>query len=362
LLTDLFGAVGGIQTFNRGLVKALDETADRRGWKVTLLVLNDRRKDPCNSRYFSPERTRYKAFNQCKTSFTASALRHSRHASILIIGHVHFAPLCLGVRLIRPEIQILLMVYGQEVWKRLSIFQRLGVERTTRVLSISAYTRDQMALHNNLEPGHFGILPCALDPFYGEDATNKSREDLSLPHGKMILSVARLEVSEQKGIDRVIEMLPAVVQRVPDVFFVVIGEGTNRPRLQELAREVGVREKVIFVGRVSDDLLQSYYQACDVFALPSLLEGFGIVFLEAMFEGKPCVGVRAGAIPEVIQDGITGFLCKPGDSKALADALTGLLTNEHLSLDMGEAGKERLEREFSFRAFQTRVEASLDRR
>jgi glycosyltransferase involved in cell wall biosynthesis len=117
-----------------------------------------------------------------------------------------------------------------------------------------------------------------------------------------------------------------------------------------------MRDKVIFTGWVSDNLLPSYYQACDVFALPSLKEGFGIVFLEAMYYAKPCIGARAGGIPEVIEDGKTGFLAEPGDANALADSLSNLLRNATLRREMGRVGQERFEREFSFRKFHERLD------
>ena len=104
-----------------------------------------------------------------------------------------------------------------------------------------------------------------------------------------------------------------------------------------------------------------YYQACDVFVLPSLKEGFGIVFLEAMQYAKPCIGARAAAVPEVIVDGESGLLTAPGDPRSLERALTTLLTDEALRQSMGRAGLRRLETNFSFPAFRHRLEEVLCR-
>jgi len=359
LLTDLFDSFGGIQTFNRCLVKALDEIARKNGWKITLLVLNDTRRNHNAHRYFDSQTTKYRPFNGRRARFVAATLRESRTASLAIIGHVHFTPLCLAISLLGRSIRILVVVYGTEVWKRLPILQRRGLARADEILSISAYTRDRMTIHNNLDPGRFEILPCCLDPFYGYGTGIKSREELSLPAGRMILSVARLEASEQKGIDHVIKALPKVMQSVPDVFLVVLGDGSDRPRLERLASIEGVRKRVIFAGMVSDENLHAYYRACDVFALPSLLEGFGIVFLEAMYVGKPCIGVRAGAVPEVIEDQQTGIIADPSNTEAIAEAIARLLTDEALAQAMADAGKKRVDQSFSFRVFRERVEAQV---
>jgi glycosyltransferase involved in cell wall biosynthesis len=359
LLTDLFDAVGGIQTFSRCLVKALDEIAERRGWTITLLVLNDRLHSQGDQRYFDPKRTGYHPCGRNKASFAISAVRHSVLASFVIIGHVNFVPLAVLVKSLKPHIHLALIVYGLEVWKRLTIMQRLGLQRTDRIWSISLYTRDQMVTLNRLDRMKFSILPCSLDPYYGVDCAIKTKERLTLPHGKMILSVARLEASEKKGIDLVLEALPKVAGEVPGIFFVVVGEGSDRERLEHQARTLGVHQRVIFTGRLPAGLLESYYAACDVFVLPSLLEGFGIVFLEAMYQRKPCVGVRAGAVPEVIEDQVTGLVTDPGDAQALAKALVRLLSNQSLASAMAKAGNDRLHRRFSFRHFSDRVEANL---
>jgi glycosyltransferase involved in cell wall biosynthesis len=148
---------------------------------------------------------------------------------------------------------------------------------------------------------------------------------------------------------------------VPDVFLVIVGEGRDRVRLQRLAAQLHIDDRVRFTGRVSEEDLPLYYQACDVFVLPSLKEGFGIVFLEAMQYAKPCIGARAAAVPEVIVDGENGLLAAPGDLRTLERAITTLLTDEALRQSMGRAGLLRLEANFSFPRYRCRLEEVLCR-
>lgn len=359
LLTDVFGAVGGIQTFNRSLAKALDEIAQDREWKVSLLVLNDRREGVEAHSYFNGYRTRYRPFGHDKRRFAFAAFRESLDADVVVVGHVNFTPLALGLPSLRG-LKVLLVVYGVEVWRRLPLLQLLGVRRASRILSISGHTRTMMESHNRLDGARFDIVPPSLDPISDTEIKLRSREELALPLGHMILSVARLKADERyKGIDRVIEALPAVLEVVPDAFYVVVGDGTDRDRLERLARDMEVGDKVIFAGRVDDGLLASFYDGCDVFVLPSWGEGFGIVFLEAMYFSKACVGARAGAIPEVIAEGETGLLIDPKNTDSLADSIIRMLEDESLRRGMGDAGKERLEREFSFQAYRRRIETAL---
>lgn len=357
LLTDLFDAIGGIQTFNRALVKALDQIGVERGWAISVLVLNDKGRTADSANYCTPGRTAYRGFSGSKPWFLKAAMSEACDASTVIVGHVNFAPMVLGLLARNSHLQILLTIFGIDVWSKLSKLQRMGLSKVDRILSISKSTRDRMAAVNDLNGTPVDILPCTLQPFYGLQVQLKSREELGLPAGKMILSTSRLEAGDwYKGIEEVIAAMPAVLTNVPDAFYVVVGDGADRARLEKLAAEQGIRDNVYFTGRVEDQLLCSYYQSCEVFVLPSTREGFGIVFLEAMYYGKPCVGARAGATPEVIEDGVTGLLTDPKDFELLARILTRLLLDEKLMTSMGSFGLDRLRNEFSFERFRGKLE------
>jgi phosphatidylinositol alpha-1,6-mannosyltransferase len=147
---------------------------------------------------------------------------------------------------------------------------------------------------------------------------------------------------------------------LPEAFYVVVGDGAHRQLFQQLARGLGLAEKVIFTGPIADALLPSYYAACDLFVLPSTKEGFGIVFLEAMEHGKPCIGARAGGIPEVVRDGVTGLLVDASDlPRSLPAAILRLLADPSLARAMGERGREELELNFAFPRFHERLEKLL---
>ncbi|MBZ5569637.1 MAG: asparagine synthase (glutamine-hydrolyzing) [Acidobacteriia bacterium] len=362
LLTDLLDAFGGIQTFNRSLVKALDGIAVARRWPVELLVLNDRRRAHCESPYFDPEAVAYRSFQRNSTQFVSAAVRAASRATTAIIGHVNFCPVLPLMKVSATAVDFILVVHGIEVWKPLSLLQRWGVRQLNEVLTVSDFTRDEMRLHNQVNGLSFTTFPDTLDPFYGGADAGDARARLGLPAGRMLLSVSRLHETEfYKRIDLILESMPAVLKQAPDVFLVVVGEGRDRARLQRLAAQLRLDDRVRFTGRVSEEDLPLYYQACDVFVLPSLKEGFGIVFLEAMQYAKPCIGARAAAVPEVIVDGESGLLTAPGDARSLELAITALLSDEALRQAMGRAGLRRLETNFSFSAFRHRLEEVLCR-
>jgi len=166
---------------------------------------------------------------------------------------------------------------------------------------------------------------------------------------KTLLTVGRLVA--RKGHDTVIRALPAIAAEFPDILYTIAGDGPLRERLERLAREMGVAERVSFLGGVAEPALSALYTASDIFVMPARqigadVEGFGLVFLEANAFGKPVVGGRSGGVPEAVADGETGILVPPDDPAALAEVVTRLLKNPDLATRLGARGRERAREEF----------------
>jgi phosphatidyl-myo-inositol dimannoside synthase len=359
-LTGAFAVIGGVHTFNRALLWALDALAARHDWQVDVFSLLDGGDLQREARPYMPSgRTRFTGFSGSKGRFAVSASLAARQAHATILGHRNFLPLAplLG------ETRRLLIVHGIEAWHKLSRLQRAGLGNISTFLSVSDFTARTMAAANGLSKQKFVRFPNTLDPFYAADCTsNPARASLGLPTGPMMLTVSRLDLSERyKNIDLVVRAMPEVIRQVPGAFYVIVGEGADRPRLEALARQHGVAERVFFTGRVSDSDLSAYHQTSDLFVLPSLKEGFGIVFLEAMYYGKACIGAHAGGIPEVIDDGHTGLLVGTDTPEPLAQSIIRLLCDSKLRCEFGRNGRQRLQQEFSREAFCARLEAILCR-
>jgi glycosyltransferase involved in cell wall biosynthesis len=358
LLTSVFGLTGGVHTFNRALIKATDDLASDFGLEVTVFSLLDGDvPSQAAADYMSSGHTRYRGFKGNKTEFAAATLLAGWRADRVVFGHVNFSSLACGI----PKPIKSLVVHGIDVWKPLPAIQKLGISCMRQVISVSGYTQEALVSFNGMPPVQFLLLPDTLDPFYSRTADKvRSAKELGLPEGHMMLTVTRLQVSEgYKRVDLVIKAMPAILKHVPGAFFVVVGAGDDRFRLKKLTQETGVADKVFFAGFVQDELLPSYYDACDLFVLPSLKEGFGIVFLEAMYHAKACIGARAGGIPEVVQDGETGLLAERDSVDSFVQCVVRLLSNGQEREAMGRRGKERLEREFSFEKFRSGLERVL---
>jgi glycosyltransferase involved in cell wall biosynthesis len=178
--------------------------------------------------------------------------------------------------------------------------------------------------------------------------------------GRTVLFVGRLV--ERKGVAHLIEALTRLTSRSP-VRLVIVGDGAERPRLVALAQRLGIADRVVFRGKISDADLQQAYQAADLLVLPATLdargdtEGLGVVLLEAMNYGVPVIASRIGGITDIVADGESGILVPPGEAAALAAAIDRVLGDAALARRLGEAGRARLAREFSWEAITKRWEA-----
>jgi glycosyltransferase involved in cell wall biosynthesis len=160
------------------------------------------------------------------------------------------------------------------------------------------------------------------------------------PH-PTVLAVARMYPRKRLG--DLLEAAALLRARIPDVRVRIVGEGPESAALRRRARRLGLEPVVTFLGEVSRQALAVEYVGADVFCLPTVQEGFGLVFAEAGAAGVPVVACRAAAVPEVVEDRRTGLLVNPRSPDELAMAMETLLRNPGLRAEMGEAGRRRAE-------------------
>lgn len=355
LFTELM-APGGIQRISLHAAAALAAFARKEERPVQFLSLND--PQGRHELDVADERIAIRGFGGSKVRFALATLAAVPHIGFAYIGHSNLAPLGIATKLLRPKTWYCVATYGIEVWEPLAAFRRLGLKWARVVTSLSEFTTQRLVTAQGLAGRPVVIIPPAFDPMLSGDGAPRSLP--LLPPGKILLTVARLTISDSyKGADHVIQALPAVLSAVPDAYYVVVGDGNDRGRLERLAVDAKVRDHVLFVGTKADEELAGYYQACDVFVMPSRSEGFGIVFLEAMSHGKPVVAANSGAAPEVVEDDVTGLLIEYGNVPALASSLAHLLTDRENRQRMGEAGRRRVEAQYTFERFRTRVATLL---
>jgi glycosyltransferase involved in cell wall biosynthesis len=225
----------------------------------------------------------------------------------------------------------------------------------------SADTAHHLITDQGVDARKGQCLPWGLDPEF--EARLAAPHQTALPRGfpecaQIILTVSRWDPADRyKGGDT---LIAALLQAVPEAFLVLVGGGKDRPRLEQLAQDLGISDHTRFLHALTQDELFACYSNCELFVLPSRGEGFGLVYLEAMAYGKRVIGGADGGALDLIEDGVTGWLVPHGDIDRLRAALEFLLANPRRAAEMGARGKDRLARKFSFEQSRTQLAHLLD--
>ena len=214
------------------------------------------------------------------------------------------------------------------------------------ILCVSSDTAREV-VKCGVSPLKVSIIPNGFDireiDLYLRDkcAGDSSRLDVKCPPGgPVLLTVSRLV--EYKGVQRVIEAMPRILSEIPGTRYLVVGQGAYREELMRLARVSPARDSIVFMGAVSDFEKFACYERCSVFVMPSEVEGFGMVYLEANAFGKPVIGGDVMGVPEAIVNGETGLLVDPYDVNAIAQTIIRLLRNSDEAHRLGENGRQRV--------------------
>ena len=186
-----------------------------------------------------------------------------------------------------------------------------------------------------------------LDKFNPNNYSSELRKKVEVRDGEvMCFSLQRLD--QRKRVEYLINAIPNVIKENPNVKFVIGGGGPERENLYRLTKKLNIEDNVAFTGFIPFKKYSAYYASCDIFVLHSTYEAFGIVLAEAMASGKPVISTNVGAIPEVVDNGKTGIIVPPRDSKALADAILKLAEAKDLRIKMGMEGRKKAEREYDW--------------
>jgi glycosyltransferase involved in cell wall biosynthesis len=281
----------------------------------------------------------------------------SNPRSMAVVGHVGAGPVALVLRsagLIRSYI---LVLHGIEAWRRLAWLDRRAALGAVRIVATTRYTAAEFCRQNTIPGDRLRVIPLAVAEGKVEqpDVSPKIRSHLS------VLTVGRMCSAERyKGVDTLIRAAEKARGAGARVHLTVVGDGDDLPRLKGLVSEACLESHVSFVAGVGDDEVRRLYQDCDVFAMPSKGEGFGIAFLEAMRYGKPCIGGKHAGTPEVIDHGVNGYLVEHGDVGRLAQHLADLSERPSLRREMGRRAFDKLRSRYLFTHMQEQWFSLLD--
>jgi glycogen(starch) synthase len=228
-------------------------------------------------------------------------------------------------------------IHGVEKWI---------TNRAERVIACSYYMREQIADIFGVEEERVTVIPNGIDPEDlpvpdgGELA--RLRSEFAPPDEKLVLLIGRLVY--EKGFQLALEAMPKVLAEVPGTRFLVAGSGTHEAELHRQAEDLGLMDHGTFLGWIGDDVLHSLYRIADLTVVPSIYEPFGLVALEAMASGCPCIVADTGGLREVVPHDEAGLRFRAHDPEALADVAVKVLSDDELGRRLVAEAHEHVRR------------------
>jgi glycogen(starch) synthase len=211
--------------------------------------------------------------------------------------------------------------------------ERWIVNRSRRTIACSHYMREQIVDIFGVEEERVSVIPNGIDPedlpAQHPDELARLRSEFAAPDEKLVLLIGRLVY--EKGFQLALEAMPRVIEEAPGTRFLVAGSGTHEAELRRQAEELGLMEHGTFLGWIGDDVLHSLYRISDLTVVPSIYEPFGLVALEAMASGCPCIVADTGGLREVVPDEGAGLRFAAHDAQALGEVAVRVLRDEELS-------------------------------
>ncbi|MDJ1185069.1 glycosyltransferase [Roseofilum casamattae] len=363
---NIFTFQGGIQVYSFFLVMAMCRSPRQPILDIFLKL--DRQIEPSafpvNTPHFHPTGNLPQKLQTLGFAGYLLLYGASKKPNLAITTHANFAIVAYWLKRLWGT-PYWIIAHGIEVWDSDRPQLQTALEYADRILAVSHYTRDRLLNDRNLDPNRVKVLPNTFDREKFQIAPKPSylleRYDLSA-NQPTILTVARLDPNEQyKGYDRILQALPTVLSACPDARYILVGKGGDRDRIEQEIQSLKLASHVTLTGFIPDAELRDHYNLCDIFAMPSKGEGFGIVYLEALACGKPSLGGNKDGALDALCHGELGALVDPDNIQEIAQTLIQILQKTYPNplMYQPEALRQRAIDIYGFERFQQTLDRHL---
>jgi glycosyltransferase involved in cell wall biosynthesis len=268
------------------------------------------------------------------------------------------------IKLFFPQKKLVLFAHGIEVWSDLDKSKRMMLGKCDLILSVSQYTADVICNKHQFPIERITVLNNCLDPFLPPGKEYIGNDDLRKKYGyqkedKILFTLTRLSSKERyKGYDKVLEALVSIRERYPEVKYLIAGSFDEQEQLylMENTRSLGLEGHFKLAGFIPDEALVAHFTMADIYVMPSMKEGFGIVFIEAMYYGLPVIAGNKDGSVDALCNGELGTLVDPENIKAIGDSIEKILGD----IDSSVPDKKKLMCNFSYEQYKQKLETVLE--
>ena len=327
----VFSATGGIEKVCMVAGKALHDLGMHQPAK-TLAVFSMYDQDAeVNEKYFP--RSLFKGFGKNKLQFMIAAIQKGRYCDQVILSHANLLMAGFLIKWFSPNTKLVLIAHGIEVWSPLSSWKRHMIGKCDQILAVSNFTRQKLVSIHGIAENKITVLNNCLDPFLEPPLLTGKSPELLKRYGLgadnfVLLTITRLASREQyKGYDNVLYALKLLKETNPGIRYLVAGkyDAREKQRLDKLVADLALEQQVIFAGYIPDTELAAHYSIADCYIMPSKKEGFGIVFIEAMYYGKPVIGGNMDGSMDALDNGKLGIPVNPDSIQEIAGSIVKVM-------------------------------------
>lgn len=322
----IFSATGGIEQVNKNWLYALKNIAKRREINYNAMAMYD----GSGEETFIDAKN-FKGYSGNKVLFGLAVLYRAFRLNVIVISHLNLSLFALLAKLINPRVKIIVQLHGIEAWAKLSGVKERLLFHADQILAVSKFTQDSIIQRYPSLEHKISVFKNSLAPLkkyeWDETIRNSFRNQLEISsEKKLVITIGRLLRSEAyKGYDKTIEAIAKLGDE--NIEYHIIGkyETQEMERLKDLISKYKMEHQVKLIGFVSEEILDNYYQAADLFVMPSKGEGFGLVFIDAMAYGLRVIGGNMDGSVDAISDFKESYLVNPDNEDEIAQAIKDAL-------------------------------------
>jgi len=333
LTLKVFSATGGIEKVCRVVGKALYEYGLKNNVPVRVFSMHGPKRAAVGNRYFPAEI--FRGFAGARTRFVIRAVLTGKRSQTVILSHINLLLAGWLIKKLRPSVKLILIAHGIEIWKPLSRRHRMMLRSCDEIVSVSRFTADKIKELHGIPEEKCGVLNNCIDPFLAIPEKQERNEALLKRYGFkaediILLTLTRLsEKDRYKGYDYILAAMPELISENKNIKYLLAGSYSDEEKkyIDSLIEKFGIANNVVLSGYVEEEELPAHFTLADIYVMPSVKEGFGIVFVEAMYYGVPAIAANADGSVDALLNGRLGLLIDPAKPEAITGAIKKMLTD-----------------------------------
>lgn len=341
--------------------KALFEFGLEKDKCVEIMSMHDDQ-DAADRNIYFPKRI-FSGYAANKVTFVLKAVEKGRRADVVVISHINLLIAGWLIKKVNPSAKIILLAHGIEIWGKLGIMKKNILPCCNQILCVSSFTAEKIKANHHLPSTLIQVLNNCIDPFLPMPVLNFSATQLREKYkikstDTVLMTLTRLSARDRyKGYDVVLKAMVTLLQKNKQIKYLLAGGYSYAEKIfiDKLIEKYGLANNVLLTGYVPEEELTAYFSMADIYVMPSTKEGFGIVFIEAMYYGLPVIAGNKDGSTDALLNGNLGLLIEPNDAAALADAVEKMILNKNAY----EPNHKILMDNFGYEGYKRRMETFI---